>query len=67
MKPLSGDPASFWYTERVHQFFWISMGDLWAELNQEMVASKLWKYQETTVDTFHYVIVLTLGLCFYLP
>lgn len=42
------------------------MGDLWAELNQEMV-SKLRKYKGTTVNTFHYVILLTLGLCSYFP
>lgn len=43
-RSLSGDTGFCWYTNRGHQFFWISMGDLWAELNQEMVSSKLWTY-----------------------
>lgn len=63
-KAFPGDMLSLWYTSFGRLS---SVGDLWAEMNQEMIGPKLQKQDSTTVDTFHYVIQLTLVLSVYLP
>lgn len=60
-KPVPGDMSSLWHTDFTR---FSSMGDLWAELNQEMMGSKLQIHDNTTVTLSTMSFNWPCALCF---